>query len=206
MIAADLAAGYRVLGVIRHQLLVDPRVPCTRNNSSATVVLDGNGNVDITTLVDRVRELMLGDLQPGSDPGLCVAGAVPAAVIEFGRRVQRQLVTQTEARGLAAAHGITLLGLAGTQDGVIGALAAVGLAASGQDGRYVLVGRSRELAGMQPVEALLEAGIVAVQTPEGEPVRSGLVAVDKLRPARRGGEPIAVVEWAGDHWLPLKLD
>ena len=206
MIAAALAPAYRVLGVTRHQLLVDPRVPYTRNNSSATVVLDGIGARDLSALTDKVRALMLGDLQPGSDPGLCVAGWVPPAVVEFGRRAQRELLSQAEARALAAAHGIGLLGLGGTQDGVIGALAAVGLAASGEDGRYVLVGRSRELAGMQPVEALLRAGITAVRTLEGKPVTSGLVAVDKLRPARRGGEPIAVVEWAGDHWLPLKLD
>ncbi len=206
MIAAELAGTYRVLGVTRHQLLVDPRVPCTRNNSSATVVLDGNGTVDLSALADRVREVMLGDFQPGSDPGLCIAGPVPAAVVAFGRRAQRQLLTQAEARALAAAHDLKLLGLGGTQDGVIGALAAVGLAASGQDGRYVLVGRSRELTGLQPVEVLLRSGIAAVQTLDGEPVTSGLVAVDKLRPARRGGEPIAVVQWAGDHWLPLKLD
>jgi len=70
----------------------------------------------------------------------------------------------------------------------------------------VLVGRSRELSGLQPVSALLKAGIAAVQTQDGKPVAEGLVLTDKLRPARRGGQPIAVVEWAGDHWLPLKLD
>ena len=176
------------------------------DSGELAIVLDGNGSLDLKALTDSVQALMLGDLQPGSDPGLCVAGPVPAAVVEFGRRAQRELVTQAEARRLAEAHGIRLLGLSGTQDGVIGALAAVGLAASGEDGRYVLVGRSRELAGMQPVEALLGAGITAVRTLEGEAVGSGLVAVDKLRPARRGGEPIAVVQWAGDHWLPLKLD
>jgi tRNA(Ile2) C34 agmatinyltransferase TiaS len=206
MIAADLAPTYRVLGVTRHQLLVDPRVPYTRNNSSAAIVLHSNGDVDLSALGDRVRELMLGDMQPGSDPGLCVARRVPAAVVEFGRRAQREVVTQTEARHLGATHDITLLGLGGSQDGIIGALAAVGLAASGEDGRYVLVGRSRELSGMQPVEVLLKSGITAVRTVAGEPVTSGLVAVEKLRPARRGGEAIAVVEWAGDHWLPLKLD
>jgi hypothetical protein len=52
----------------------------------------------------------------------------------------------------------------------------------------------------------MEAGVAAVQTLDGQPVSSGLVQTDKLRPARRGGCPIAVVEWAGDHWLPLKLD
>jgi hypothetical protein len=149
---------------------------------------------------------MLADYQPGSDPGLCVAAAVPPAVVEFGRQAQRRLVTQGEARSLAAAHAIPLLGLGGDQGGVIGALAAVGLAASGEDGRYVQVGRSRELMGLQPVSALLAAGIAAVRTLDGRPVTDGLVNVDKLRPARRGGQPVAVVEWTGDYWQCLKLD
>jgi tRNA(Ile2) C34 agmatinyltransferase TiaS len=205
-IAAALAADYPVLGVTRHQLLVDPRVPCTKKNSSAAIALNVNGESDPTVLLERVRALMLADYQPGSDPGLCVARAVPAAVTQFGRQVQRRLVTQGEARALAAAHAVPLTGLGGDQGGVIGALAAVGLAACGEDGRYVLVGRSRELSGLQPVSTLLEAGIAAVRTLDGRPVTDGLVQADKLRPARRGGQPIAVVEWTGDYWQPLKLD
>jgi hypothetical protein len=114
-------------------------------------------------------------------------------------------VHQREARALAFASDIALLGLGGDESGVIGALAAVGLVASENDGRYVLVGRSRELHGLQQVSALLAAGIFDVQTAEGERVVRGLVQTDKLRPARRGGRPVAVVQWAGDHWLPLKL-
>ena len=205
-IAAALATEYPVLGVTRHQLLLDPRVPCTKNNSSATILLNADGDLDPIALLDRVRALVLDDYLPGSDPGLCVTHAVPAAVTEFGRRAQRHLVTQDEARALAAAHGLPLLGLGGTKDGIIGALAAVGLAASGEDGRYVLVGRSRELSGLQPVSTLQAAGISAVQTLDAQPVTSGLVQTDKLRPARRGGRPVAVVEWTGDHWHPLKLD
>lgn len=205
-IAATLAADYHVLGVTRHQLLSDPRVPCTKNNSSAAILLRADSDPDPMALLDRVRALVLDEYLPGSDPGLCVAHAVPVAVIEFGRRTQRQLVTQDEARALAAAHGIPLLGLRGTENGVIGALAAVGLAASGEDGRYVMVGRSRELSGLQPISTLLEAGIPAVRTLDGQTVTSGLVQTDKLRSARRGGRPVAVVEWVGDHWQPLKLD
>ena len=205
-IAAALAADYAVLGVVRHQLLRDPRVPCTKNNSSAAILLDGDRTATSAELTERLRAMMLDDFQPGSDPGLCVANTVPQAVVEFGRRSQRELVTQDEARALAAAHEIPLLGLGGDEDGVIGALAAVGLAAGGEDGRYVLIGRLRELAGLQPVPALLEAGIAAVQTLDGQPVTVGLVQTDKLRPARRNGRPIAVVEWAGDCWQPLKLD
>lgn len=207
-IAAVLAADYRVLGVIRHQLLRDPRVPCTKNNSCAALLLPRNGDGDpsVPDLLARVREMMLADYQPGSDPGLCVAAHVPPAVTRFGQRAQRELVTQAEARDLAAAHGLALLGLGGDEDGVIGALAAVGLAAQGNDGRYVQVGRLRTLTGLQPVAALLEAGLAAVQTLDGRPVVDGLVQTDRLRPARRNGRPVAVVEWNGDHWLPLKLD
>lgn len=205
-IAAALARDYALLGVSRHQLLVDPRVPCTRNNSCAVIALDVDGDVDPDGLFERVRAQMLAVFQPGSDPGLCIAHDVPVSVSDFGRLAQRDLVSQDHARTLAAEHGLLLQGLGGDEDGVIGALAAVGLAATGEDGRYVLVGRSRELAGLQPVSALLAAGISAVQTAQGQPVKEGLVLTDKLRPARRGGRPVAVVEWSGDYWLPLKLD
>jgi tRNA(Ile2) C34 agmatinyltransferase TiaS len=206
-IAAALAdAGYTISGVTRHQLLVDPRVPYTKNNSSATILIDAGGESHIAHLLGQAHTIILTEHQSGSDPGLCIAEIVPETVTEFGHKAQRQVVDKKEADRLAEASGVTLLGLGGTHDGIIGALAAVGLAASGNDGRYVLVGRSRELSGLQPVSALLEAGIAAVQTQDGEPVAEGLVLTDKLRPARRGGQPIAVVEWAGDHWLPLKLD
>ena len=100
-------------------------------------------------IVDRLRALLRRAIRDwfveGSDPGLCLTERVPPAVIEFGRRCQRDVVAQREARDLAARHAICLEGLGGTEDGVIGALAAVGLVAGGNDpividmpkGRYV---------------------------------------------------------------------
>jgi tRNA(Ile2) C34 agmatinyltransferase TiaS len=206
-IAGALSTDYQLLGVTRHQLLLDPRIPLTKNNSCSAILLDDAQEPDLHELMRRVGAFMLEDFQPGSDPGLCVASApVASAFTDFGRQVQREVVTQTRARALASKHHVPLIGLGGDEGGVIGALAAVGLAASGEDGRYVLVGRSRELSGLQPVSALLAAGITAVQTAEGETVTEGLVQTDRLRPARRGGRPIAVVERVGDCWLPLRLD
>jgi hypothetical protein len=208
-VAKELAADYQVLGVIRHQLLHDPRVPCTRNNSSKALLLAGdvaNGSPEMLALARRVRELMLSDFIPGSDPGLCLAQMVPSDVVAFGHRVQRELVTQAEARALAASHGLYLEGLGGDEMGVIGALAAVGLTAGGQAGRYIQVGCCRELAGLQTVEALLAAGVEAVETRDGQPVTEGLVESDRLRPARRGGRAVAVVERLNGHWVPVRLD
>jgi len=63
-IAAALASDYPLLGVTRHQLLRDPRVPCTRNNSSAAIALDVNGRLDPAApleraLLERVQTAML---------------------------------------------------------------------------------------------------------------------------------------------------
>ena len=205
-IAHVLVQDGSLLGVTRHQLLLDPGVPYTKNNSSAALLFDDGVSDDLDALLERVRDLVMQDYYPGSDPGLCVALDPPPAITAFGRRVQQTVVSQGEARALAEEHGIALLGLGGDESGVIGALAAVGLAASGDDGRYVLVGRSRELQGELTVPEILGAGIAAVQTLDGQPVHDGLIAVDRLRPARRNGRPVLVVEREGDRWLPLKLD
>ncbi len=205
-VAASLSPAFEVAGVVRHQLLFDPRVPYTKHNSSAVIVLKVDGQVDLQAVFQQVKGYMLADFQPGSDPGLCVAASVPPVITHFGQRAKTDLVTQEEARRLAAQHGLLLEGLGGTEGGVIGALAGVGLAAGGEDGRYVLVSRLRELSGLQPVTALLAAGVSRVQTLDGQLVTDGMVLADKLRPARRGGQPIAVVQWNADHWQPLKLD
>jgi hypothetical protein len=206
-IAAGLAEIATLLGVTRHQLLVDPRVPYTSHNSSAAIHLETRDNLDLSALFDRVRRAMLADFQPGSDPGLCLAAVeVPAEVVEFGRRAQNEVVAQSQARLVASAFNLRLEGLGGTQDGVIGALAAVGLAACGEDGRYLLVGTIRSLSGLQPVETVLSAGVAAVKTMDGQLVQQGLLLADKLRPARRSGLPVQYVDWQDDHWQPVKLN
>jgi tRNA(Ile2) C34 agmatinyltransferase TiaS len=205
-IATSLALEYSVLGVVRHQLLVDPRIPYTAKNSSAAILLSANGTGELDRLGDQAQALVHQHFNPGSDPGLCVAQTVPAAVTAFGRRVQQEVVTQEEARELAGAYGIRLAGLGGTQAGIIGALAAVGLAADGEDGRYVMVGRARALQGLHPISAVLAAGVAHVQTLHGHRVNQGLILTDKLRPARRQSRPVAVVEWAEGYWRPLRLD
>jgi hypothetical protein len=205
-IAADLSADFRVLGVVRHQLLKDPRVPFTSHNSSATIMLYEISRVDIQDLFQRVKNLMLSDFQDGSDPGLCVTRDIPESVVVYGRQVQKRLVKQDETRELARTHGIALEGLGGTEDGIIGALASVGLTACGDDGRYLLIGGVRDLKGLLPIEAVLDAGVKEVRTMQGETITSGIMQSDKIRPARRGGEPIAYVEWRDDCWNPIKLD
>jgi hypothetical protein len=209
-IAEVLSQRYRVTGITRHQLLVDPRVPYTKHNSSAAIHLDADGEVDLQVLADEVQALMLADWQEGSDPGLCVSGTVVREVSEFGQRAKKEVVSRSEAYDLAARVGCVLRGLGGTDDGVIGALAAVGLAGTGSDGRFILVGSARELQGVQPVEKVLASGIAEVCRADGQRLEAGLIDTGgKLRPALRNGRPVLVVQPendAQDLWLPLKLD
>ncbi len=130
-------------------------------------------------------------------------------VVDFGRRAKTQVVEQSEAREIAAGCGCLLRGLGGTEGGVIGALAGIGLASTGEDGRFVLFGRSRELQGVQPVQAILQCGI-EVRTLEGLILAEGSVETGgKLRPALRGNRPVLFVTRPADNlapWLPVKLD
>ena len=205
VLATTLAKDFHVHGVTRHQLLADERVPMTAKNSCAGIIFEGD-SFSLGEIALYARKVMLDDFQPGSDPGLCVGSQVPAEIVDFGRRAQREFLRQQEARELAVAQGLYLEGLGGDQGGVIGALAAVGLVASGDDGRYVQVGSIRNLEGLLPISDVLSAGIPTVKTMDGEPVTEGMILTDKMRPARRGGGPVLFVEWQDGHWLPLKLD
>lgn len=55
------------------------------------------------------------------------------------------VLTQERTRTLARNLSIRLKGFGGTEEGVIGAMAGLGLAASNNDGRFVQAGQIREI-------------------------------------------------------------
>jgi hypothetical protein len=202
-LAADEVVGY---GISRHQLLFDRRIPYTAKNSSNVILIE-KSDKDPHALADRIESLMRARFQPGSDPGLCVAVDVPADITAFGRRAKVEIVTQEEAQALAERHGLILRGLGGTNGGIIGALAGVGLASSGDDGRLTQVGRSREVRGVVPVEQILAAGVAAVWTADGRVIDCGQVDCgDKIRPSLRGGRAVLFVEPQSAAWKAIRFD
>ena len=210
-IVSALVSEYRCLRIVRHQLLDDPRVPCTTRNGSASIALEPLGTLNLDHLVERCRKLMLADFIDGSDPGLCVASEIPEAVTEFGLRCQSELVTQGEANEVARRHDIHLEGLGGTKGGVIGALAAAGLAANGDDGRIVQLAQwSDDMSGVQPIAHLHRRDVVVRNFSGDERIDHGLVDVGKrLRPNRRRGKNVLFVEAKNSEddqpWRALKL-
>jgi hypothetical protein len=159
----ELLEGCRMEGVVRQQLLVDERIPYTSHNSSACVMVDAPDASLLEPLTVRAIDHLRRHSLEGSDPGLCVAydgnGSL-AGLVAFGRACTSRVVTQREA--LAAASRFHLSGHGGTNDGIIGAAAAVGLTASGWSGRYIEYGKLRSFADPVPVSELEQSNILVV--------------------------------------------
>ena len=138
----------RGVGVTRHQLLVDDRVPYTSHNSSACIVIEPLEGISDADIMNCCRDFLLEIAAPGSDVGLCLADEQQAKkVTHFGEKAKVVLVTQDEARTEARTHGIPLEGLTGDFQGIIGALSAVGLHVHGDDGRYLWPRDIRNFSG-----------------------------------------------------------
>ena len=153
----------KVWGVLRQQLLVDPGIPYTSHNSSACVVVDYPDPAFADILLKLAMDHVESKALPGSDPGLCFTQADhPAlpALQAFGLKCTRQIVTQSEARqAVGSGH---LSGHGGTNGGIIGAAAGVGLTASGWSGRFIEFARLRELSDPLSVSDLRKQGIRVV--------------------------------------------
>ncbi len=197
IVAAGIATG---LGITRHQLLVDPRIPYTSHNSAACIEVDGPAG-EGAALFGLSREFLERESAPGSDAGLAVieADAVPAGIKEFGGRAKREVLTREDAEQNAADAGILLEGLTGTGGGVIGAVAAIGLRAAGHDGRYLWLPGLREVRGVHTAAALKEAaGVAEVRSTTGAPVNgaSRIDVGDWPRPILLDGRAVLLVEEA----------
>jgi hypothetical protein len=149
-LASQLAAELEAKGwgrsgfVTRHQLFVHPDIPYTSHNSAMCFSADIAEDA-LDRVVAHAAELLGRESAEGSDPGLCVA------VIErlerrdelavFGRQAKSMVLSKDEAFSVAGRCGVHLSEHGGSGQGVIGAVAAVALRLSGNDGR--LRGRLR---------------------------------------------------------------
>jgi tRNA(Ile2) C34 agmatinyltransferase TiaS len=213
-LAARLSDRFHCRWILRHQLLIDDRVPYTSKNGSAALVLvpQATQPPDVDALFDEVAHVVRSMAAPGSDPGLCMGQRIATAVTAFGLRCKTTLCTRAEAHQVARNHGLRLAGLGGSHDGVIGALAAVGLAASGDDGRVVLLDGRDDLGGWSRVEELDRLGVEVRCAASGQRVARGAIDVGKhLRPNLRQGK---IVQYAEpdrdehallDRWKAIRL-
>lgn len=203
-VVADEGLG-RVLGVTRHQLFVSPEIPYTSHNSAACLAVAPRDKDTEKELVVLCRDFLERESAPGSDSGFCVcAETAPAAALgEFGARAKCEVVTRAAAERLAHDCGLHLEGVTGDRGGMIGALAAVGLRADGEDGRFIWVRGLREMGGLtlSAQELLATSGVDALETREGAAVDEADASItlgDWPRPLLRRHRAVLIVEKCDD--------
>jgi hypothetical protein len=206
-----VAKDYPVFGVTRHQLYVHPDIPYTSHNSDAVIHVEADGVDAMDHLFEIAEEVMLGDFLEGSDPGLAVASAsqIAPSLIAYGQDAKCTVLTQDRARTLAKNLNIRLKGLGGTEDGVIGAMAGLGLAYGKCDGRFLQKGNLREILSSCSIERLLQAGVDEVWSTDGRRFTEGTVTFRPEKPPKAcpiQGKTIVFVEEKDGALVETKRD
>ena len=183
--------------VTRHQLLIDSRIDYTSRNSSACLVLETTED-QVPSLIDLARSGLEAHCAPDSKVGICIAepSAVDDAIREYGRAAKDKVLFADAARSLGKEREIHIESIKGSGEGVIGALAAIGLHATGNDGRFVWLPKLRELDGRYSVADLTELLDVEVEMISGDvlPPSAEIVALEWMRPILREGRAILLAE------------
>ena len=125
--------------ISRHQLFVHEDVPYTSHNSSMCFEMRLL-NDNLSEVIEEMINFIVKRAERGSDPGLCVAKVSNIAschsLLNYGKRAKQEILSKNIAYTLAKEIDVHLSEHGGTGDGIIGALAGVGLRLGGNDGRY----------------------------------------------------------------------
>ncbi len=125
--------------VTRHQLFVHPDIPYTSHNSA--MCFEVTTSQSLAEIKDICVVHLKAESAPAADPGLAIIEKSQLAtndiqrLMTFGFESKQQVKTKSDAYELAADIGIDLSEHGGTGQGVIGAIAGIGLRLSGRDGR-----------------------------------------------------------------------
>lgn len=208
--ADELPASCQMWAVIRQQLWHSPEVPMTSHNSSLCCVIDAPGENVREILIERGIQHIKNHFFEGSDPGFCVAAETDPGLdklIQHGINCTRQKVSQAEA--LKAASQVHLSGHGGTNDGIIGAAAAVGLTFFGESGRVVDYADIRELPQITEVGQLRERNLYVFSVNRHAEYISNTDKVDNqgsLRPHLFGGRLVVPVLASGkETWQTIAV-
>ena len=187
--------------ITRHQLLVHPDIPYTSHNSAMCFTASLHDNCPPERLIEHAGNFLREQSAPGSDPGLCVANAELISDIEplvdFGTAAKQRVVSKTEAYALADRLGIHLSEHGGTGQGVVGALAGVGLRLGGNDGRLKGQLELGDPGERQSVFQLLSHPLIElVRALDGsQPLANELVELgEKIKTVLLGGKSVLLLE------------
>lgn len=185
------------LGVTRHQLLVDSRIKYTTQNSSKCIALKTDKAT--SNFYEPCYNFLKNCLQEGADPGLCICSReqVNKDIQNFGIKATTIVLQKQNAIELANANKIFLREIGGTGDGIIGALAGVGLRRRGNGGRFIELRGVRDITGLISVEELKKrTDIKSVQDTNGKALANNEIidSKDWLRPTLFNEKAVLIVK------------
>jgi len=197
--------------ITRHQLLVHPDIPYTSHNSSMCFAARLESSCPPSRFIDYAGEFLERESASGSDPGLCVALPdllpAPELVIDYGRSAKQRVLDKKSAYGLARNLGVHLSEHGGSGQGVVGALAGVGLRLGGNDGRLkgqLAIGVPGEI---RSVDLLLEHPLVdMVRGLDGtQPDAAAHVELgEKIKTVLLGGQSVLLLERSDTPEVPWR--
>lgn len=171
-------AGGKASFVTRHQLFVHPDIPYTSHNSAMCFQLQSCVNLA------EIEQIAIAHLHAecavAADPGLAVLNLdseydMPA-LIDFGLRAKKTVLTKVDAYQLAEELGVSLSEHGGTGQGIIGALAGLGLRLMGSDGRVkgqIDLGQNQDIpVSLSVAEILQRSALTAVMSLAKQPLAS----------------------------------
>ena len=124
--------------ITRHQLFVNTQISYTSDNSAICLTFEADAHKR-SEIEMFCRSFILREFASGANSGFCIA-AWPQITVEvstWAKTTKTYVVTRQEAILMARSAQIGITGLTGTGNGVIGALAAIGLRFRGEDGRFI---------------------------------------------------------------------
>jgi hypothetical protein len=207
--------GAKLHGITRHQFLLDDRIAYSTHNSGACLALEW---IKPISDLNFAYDMIAGWSADGSDPGMCVAlsDSVVSDVMQWGWAATRQVLSQDQAVALAKVHGLDLRALGGTGDGIIGALASIGLRTDGNEGRFLDLPGLRELDDIVTIKQLEKLGIHVAHTAENDHNaesashssggRARYMTHNWVRPRLVQGRPVWPVEWSEDDHAWIAID
>ncbi|MFC2746907.1 MAG: hypothetical protein ACFN4I_01480 [Campylobacter concisus] len=137
-IALEISSFAKVSFITRHQLLLDPRINYTSHNSSMCLVAKISKEQKQKVL-DIALELLTNKCAKSAEPGIAAVFKDDIkdtkALINFGKNAKNMLLTTKQAFEKACEQNVFLKALMPNANGVIGALAGIGLRLSGDDGK-----------------------------------------------------------------------
>lgn len=147
----------RLVHVSAHALIPPAEIPHSTLNHAYCLTLEGEA-LQLREIDMESRVYLMRHSAAGANPGFALTPRerVIERIQNWGKACQMFTMERREALDLARSQGITTTGFTGSGSGVIGALAAVGLRASGSDGWIAWLPGLPDLKGVMTFSEILQ--------------------------------------------------